>query len=346
MRVSILTTVFVILSLFVLDCSGDVKDIPLKNCSKVSGMPGPEDLAVDREAGLLYVSSHERRIKDQEGKIYFIELNSTGLQPKLLETEYPKNFRPHGISLLNKDGKYRLYVISHITLYKEHSIEVFERTEKPSANSKAGKWKHIQTLQDPLVTSPNDLSVASGNEIFVSNDHGEGGFMTYLFHDLFRMKRSEIAYYDGKTWSSLGNPISLGNGVLYVKRADGKEFLYRSAFNESSVLKFDIIRNNGKLTLGEPKSILLEGGPDNLEIDEKGTIFTVTHPSVMKFLKHASNAESHAPTKIFTISPDDSIREIFSNSGELISAGSTALSYKERIYIAQVFNDFILQCQL
>ncbi|MGJ4745369.1 arylesterase [Leptospira sp. SA-E8] len=346
MRVSILPIVFAVLGLFFSNCSGDVKDIPLRGCSKVSGMPGPEDLAIDREAGLLYVSSHERRIKDQEGKLFYLDLNSSPLEPKLLELEYPKNFRPHGISLLNQNGKYRLYVISHITLYKEHSIEVFERTEKPSTKSKAGKWKHIQTLQDPLVTSPNDLSVASENEIFVSNDHGEGGFMLYLFHDLFRMKRSEIAYYDGKSWSSLGNPVSLGNGVLYVKRPDGKEFLYRSAFNEGTVLKFDINRVGGKITLGEPKSIVLGSGPDNLEIDEKGTIYTVTHPSVMKFLKHASNAESHSPTKIFTISPDDSIREIFSNSGELISAGSTALSYKERVYIAQVFNDFILQCQL
>lgn len=346
MRVSILPLVFTVLSLFFTDCSGDIKDIPLKGCSKISGMPGPEDLAIDRETGLLYVSSHERRINDQEGKIYFLDLNSSILEPKLLEVEYPKNFRPHGISLLNQNGKYRLYVISHITLYKEHSIEVFERTEKPSVKSKVGKWKHVQTLQDPLITSPNDLSVASENEIFVSNDHGPGGFLKYLFQDLFGISRAEIAYFDGKTWSSLGNPLFYGNGILYVKRPDGKEYLYRAGFGLGAVLKFDITRVEGKIVLGEPKSIVLESGPDNLELDEKGNIFTVTHPSVMKFLKHASNAESHSPTKIFTISPDDSIREIFSNSGELISAGSTALTYKERVYIAQVFNDFILQCQL
>ncbi|TGN02830.1 arylesterase [Leptospira dzoumogneensis] len=346
MRVYLLPLVFAVLGLFFSNCSGDIKDIPLKGCSKISGMPGPEDLAIDREAGLLYVSSHERRIKDQEGKLYFLDLNSSALEPKLLETDYPKNFRPHGMSLLNQNGKSRLYVISHITLYKEHAIEVFERTEKPSAKSKAGKWKHVQTLQDPSITSPNDLSVASENEIFVSNDHGEGGYFTYLFQDLFRIARAEIAYFDGKTWSSLGNPLFYGNGILYVKRPDGKEYLYRAGFGLGAVLKFDIKRENGKIVLGEPKSIVLESGPDNLEIDEKGTIFTVTHPSVIKFLKHAGNPEAHSPTKIFTIAQDDSIREIFSNSGELISAGSTALTYKERVYIAQVFNDFILQCRL
>lgn len=345
MRVSIISLLLAFLTVFQLGCSGEVKDIPLQNCSKISGMPGPEDIAVDRETGLLYVSSHERRGEDQEGKLYFIELNSVNPQPKFLDTDYPKNFRPHGISLLKQNGKYRIYAISHITLYKEHSVEVFERVEKPSPNSKGGKWKHIQTFQDPTITSPNDLFVASENEIFVSNDHGEGGFMTYLFHDLFRMKRSEIAYYDGKTWSSLGNPISLGNGILYVKRQDGKEYLYRSAFNEGTVLKFAIDRTGEKLTLGEPKSIFLDSGPDNLELDDKGTIYVVTHKSVMKFLKHVGDKDALSPSQVFTIAPDDSIREIYANSGEQIPAASTALTYKEKIYIAQVFNDFILQCK-
>lgn len=345
MRASIFLPFIIVLIAFLARCSGEVKDIPLQNCSKISGMPGPEDLAIDRESGTLFISSHDRRIEDSEGKLYSIDLNSSALEPKLLDTDYPKNFRPHGMSLLNKNGKYKLYVISHIVPYEEHSVEVFERTEKPSPKSKFGKWKHVQTLKDDVITSPNDLSVVSENEIFVSNDHGKGGFMTYLFHDMFRMKKSEIAYYDGKSWVSLGNPISLGNGILFVKREDGKEYLYRSAFNEGSVLKFPVQREGGKIILGEPKSIFLDSGPDNLEIDEKGRILAVTHKSVMKFLKHVRDKDSPSPTQVFSIAPDDTATEIYSNSGEQISAGSTAISFKEKIYIAQVFNDFILQCR-
>ncbi|TGK07469.1 arylesterase [Leptospira semungkisensis] len=346
MRFYLNSLIFMILCLALPGCSSDLKEIPLKNCSKISGLPGPEDLAVDRASGLLYISSHERRISDQEGKLYYLDLNSNKPEPKLLETNYPKSFRPHGISLLIQGGKQRLYVISHITLYKEHSIEVFERTEAPKGNSKVGKWTHIQTLKDPLITSPNDLFVASENDIFVSNDHGSGGYMTYLFNDIFRMKRAEITHFDGKSWTNLGNPIYYGNGIILVKREDGKEFLYRSDIGSKSVLKFPLTRQAGKITLEEPKVIFLDSAPDNLELDEKGTIYVAAHKSLFQFLKHARNKDTPAPTQVFAIYPDDSIREIYANSGEQIPAASTALTYKERIFISQVFNDFILECGL
>ncbi|EMG13136.1 hypothetical protein LEP1GSC151_4759 [Leptospira interrogans serovar Grippotyphosa str. LT2186] len=38
------------------------------DCKKIEGLPGPEDLAIDREEKILYISSHERRIKNQTGK--------------------------------------------------------------------------------------------------------------------------------------------------------------------------------------------------------------------------------------------------------------------------------------
>ncbi|TGK01353.1 arylesterase [Leptospira langatensis] len=338
--------IFILLGLALSACSGDLKEIPLKNCSQISGLPGPEDIAVDRTAGLLYISSHERRISDQEGKLYYMDLNSDKPEPKLLETNYPKSFRPHGISLLVQGGKQKLYVISHITPYKEHSIEVFERTEAPKGNSKVGKWTHIQTLKDPTITSPNDLFVASENEIYVSNDHGSGGYMTYLFNDIFRMKRAEIAYFDGKTWTSLGNPLYFGNGIILVKREDGKEFLYRSDIGTNSVLKFPLTRQAGKIVLGEPKSIFLDSAPDNLEIDEKGTIYVAAHKFLFQFLKHARNKDTPSPTQVFTIFPDDTIQEVYANSGAQIPAASTALTYKQKILISQVFNDFILECNL
>ncbi len=345
MRVQFILFLSAVSALFLFQCSSDLKDIPLKNCVSYSGMPGPEDLVLDRGAGILYVSSHERRIKEQDGKLFYLDLNSPNSKPSILETNYPKNFRPHGMSLLNRDGKYRLYVISHIAEYKEHSVEVFERTEAPKGNSKIGKWTHIQTIKDPTITSPNDLFVVSENEIFVSNDHGPGGYLKYLFQDMFGIKGAEIAYFDGKSWSSIGNPISLGNGIIFVKRQEGEEYLYRSSIGDKSVLKFPVTRIDGRVRLGEPKSIVLGSGPDNLEIDEKGIIFVATHPSIMKFLSHVRNKENHSPTKVIKILPDDSFQEIYSNSGEQISAGSTALTYKEKIYIAQVFEDFILQCQ-
>ncbi|PJZ71351.1 arylesterase [Leptospira perolatii] len=342
----VIVRICLFLLLFLASCAGEVKKISLSQCSKFPGMPGPEDLDIDRSAGILYVSSHERRTPDQDGFLFVIDLKSPNPQPIRIETNYPKSFRPHGISLLNKNGKYRLFVISHPIMFKEHAIEVFERTEVPSAKSKTGVWKHIRTLKDPLLTSPNDLFVRAEDEIFVSNDHGSGGVMRYLFDDAFNIDRGPIAYFDGKTWSSLGNELNYGNGILSVKRSDGSEFLYRSGFTDRGVYKFPILRESGKLTLGEPKLISLDSGTDNLIEDEDGKVIVVTHKSTWKFLRQMRDPNYPSPTQVFVINPDDSFNEIYADTGEEISAGSTALTYAGKLYIAQVFNDFVLGCNL
>ncbi|TGK17936.1 arylesterase [Leptospira fluminis] len=335
---------FLLILPFLLHCSTEVKTIPLSSCQKISGMPGPEDMALDSKADLLYVSSHERRIPDQEGKLFVLDLKSPTPQLIPLDTDYPKSFQAHGMSLLIRGDIYRLYVISHIVPFQEHAIEVFERKSPPNQKSKTGVWKHVQTLKDPLLTSPNDLFVVSENEIYVSNDHGQGGKFRYFIDDLFGIARAEISLFDGKAWSSLGNPLYYGNGILFVKQADGKEFLYRSGFMDRSVFKFRVDRTSGKIVLGDPKKIFLDTGTDNLELDEHGRILVVGHTSTWKFLRHLRNKDYPSPTEVFAIFPDDSFKEIYANPGEEISAGSTAISHKDKLYISQVFNDFVLSC--
>ncbi|TGL74473.1 arylesterase [Leptospira yasudae] len=320
------------------NCGADIKAVgpTAAACTRIEGLPGPEDLALDKEERILYISSHERRISDQTGKIYWIDLKNSSV-PKELPVKFPPEFRPHGMSLLKTKDVYRLYVISHPTLYKIHTVEIFERKGKD--------WSHVGTLSDPLITSPNDLSVASENEIYLSNDHGSGGFLRYLWDDLFGLKRGEIAYYDGKTWSNLGNPLSYGNGILYAPDSKGNEFLYRSGYMDQSVFQFPIRREQGKPVLGEARQIRINSGSDNLELDSKGRIFVVGHGSTYKFLRHAKNPDYLAPTQVFRISSDGSFEEVFATDGSLISAGSTAIPFEGRLYIAQVFNPFILNCE-
>ncbi|MBM9500106.1 arylesterase [Leptospira sp. 201903071] len=332
-------TTLLLFVLLLLNCGADIKSAGPSGsaCTRIEGLPGPEDLALDAEEKILYVSSHERRISDQTGKIFLIDLkNSSG--PKELPVKFPPEFRPHGMSILKTKDVYRLYVISHPTLYKKHTVEIFER--------KGQEWAHVGTLTDPLITSPNDLHVVGENEIYVSNDHGSGGFFRYLFwDDLFGFKRADIAYYDGKTWSNLNNPLSYGNGILYAKNSQGKEFLYRSGFADRSVYRFPIQRTEGKPVLGPVEKIFLDSGTDNLELDSKGRIFVVGHGSTYQFIRHMLNENYHAPTQVFRISEDGSFQEVFATPGDLISAGSTAIPFDGRLYVAQVFNPFILNCE-
>lgn len=59
------------------------------DCKKIEGLPGPEDLAIDREEKILYISSHERRIKNQTGKIFKIDLKNPSATPEEILVKYP-----------------------------------------------------------------------------------------------------------------------------------------------------------------------------------------------------------------------------------------------------------------
>jgi hypothetical protein len=66
----------------------------------------------------------------------------------------------------------------------------------------------------------------------------------------------------------------------------------------------------------------------------------------MRFMAHAGNKEKTSPTQIFRILADGTTKEIYANDGEEISAASTGLSYKNKLFISQVFEPFILSCTL
>lgn len=303
-------------------------------CIKVHGMPGPEDITLNRAKNLLYVSSHNRRNEKEEGKLFAIDLSKPDaeLKPTPLNVQYPPHFKPHGISWLEVDGKERLYVISHPLLKGEdqkHTIEVFEGSGL--------NFKHLQTLRSPLLVSPNDLHAMPDGRIFVSNDN----------LDVFFGKKAFVTYFDGSAWSTIGRPVASGNGVL-VREESGKEFLYRSAFFENAVVKYEIVKTEqGSTDLQEVARFDVEHGPDNLELDEQGNMLVAVHSSVFRFLMHLVSASQKSPSQIMKINlANQQVQKLYANDGSEISAASTAVIQDKRMIMSQVFEDFLLVCPL
>jgi len=327
------STIFIWLFFF-FQCSS-VSNIPLNQCKKISGMPGNEDLSIDLSTGVLYVSSHERRIKDMNGKLFQIPLNTDGKIPEEIKTNYPPNFKPHGMSLTTVNGKLLLYVISHPdTKEVQHTIEVFAKETEG--------WKHIQTLTNETLVSPNDLYAMPDGKIFVSNDRGGSLFMAFL-ELLFNLKRSKITYYDGTNWQLLDKEVAYGNGILVTKEGSD-HYLYRAGFLENAIYKYKLSYTDNKPILEEVAKIKIDSGPDNIEQTEDGTMYVTGHPSISKFLSHFRNKENIAPGEVYNFTKDGDIKKVYANTGEEISAPSVALIYKDKIYIGQVFDDFILYC--
>lgn len=217
--------------------AGEMPDAkPLAGCKRISGTPGPEDIALSRANRTLYVSSHDRRHFEKTGKLLAVDLSkpTDDLKATELQITYPSGFRPHGMSLVADAGSEKLYVISHAGLEDaKHTIEVFAKTTQG--------FSHVKTLKSPLLDSPNDLYALPDGRIFVSNDHGPGGKFSQFIEDLFRLERSRISYFDGKEWSYLDPAVAGGNGILHSIE-NGREYLYRSAFFANAVIKLNCSR--------------------------------------------------------------------------------------------------------
>ena len=87
-------------------------------------------------------------------------------------------------------------------------------------------------------------------------------------------------------------------------------------------------------------------GYDNITISGNDLII-VAHPKPLKFLAHMKNAAKPSPGITYAVNYNTlASRVIFADDGKRISCNSTGLIYKNKLYIAQVFEPFILEVDL
>jgi arylesterase/paraoxonase len=126
-------------------------------CDAVSGVIGPEDITVDRRRGIAYLSSNDSRAAMQGRTVPGALYSYAPGERRLTRLFSAEDFHPHGISLLlGQQDPDLLYVVNHPT-ETTHRIEVFE-VDGDSAH-------HVESLTDPLLSSPNDVLAISRGEL-------------------------------------------------------------------------------------------------------------------------------------------------------------------------------------
>ena len=304
-------------------------------CHKVKIADGPEDFVLDQWHGdpRLLVSSHDRRHPETSGGIYYFDIKTekTGELSRTGEPETIAAFKPHGMDIRHDGDKTLLYVLLHDPNARmkrdENAVVVYEVYDDALLFS--------AFLEDPeYLWSPNDLSVLPSGEIYLTNDlHGD--LDMYL-----RMKASEIVYYnpESQKWSKVADNIAFANGIL----AEPDKVFVTATFDDQ-VMVFPR-RIDG--TLGMKETIVRVKGPDNLMRYGK-YLLTTAHFDDLAFLRHQKNPEDISPSIVFRIRPGMySITPVYVNNGEMISAASTAMIYDDKLYISQVFDPYIVVCDV
>jgi arylesterase/paraoxonase len=311
------------------------------NSLLIEGIQGPEDITIDYERGILFISSDDRRArmqgKEVKGGIYTINLIEESLTPKKISPTLEFEFNPHGISLYKGAlGIARLFVINHRST--GHFIEIFDYRN--------GQLRHLESLTGPELKSPNDIVAVGIRAFYFTNDHGlEQGFKR-LSSDLLKKGTASVGYFDGKSYRIVAENLNYANGIntsqdgdiVFVTETTGKKI---SAFQRSYT--------NGTLSLLH--SLDLNTGADNIEINEDGSLLIAAHPNMLAFMRHAKDIKNNSPSQVLhlTYSPKtgfENLKEILTDDGKLLSGSSTAAFHGGRLFISNVFDPKLLMVEM
>ena len=305
------------------------------DCRRVAGVTGPEDITYDRRREVAYVSATDARA-------FFMEAPAVGAiyrytpgadKPERLFDGAGKPFHPHGISLWSdSQGPDLLFAVNHET-NQLHTIEVFEVSD-------AG-LKLVDTLRDPLLVSPNDVVAVGRNELYVTNDHGRNRGPGQLVDDFLRRERAQVVHVRDKRFRVLADDLAYANGIN--ARADGTA-IYVSEITPRRLRVYARAPQTGDLTLS--RSIELTFAPDNIELEQDGSLYVAGHPKQLTFIRHVLDPHVPSPSEVVRLQLEPQRAErIYLDPGTQLSASSVAAPLPGHLLIGSVFADYFLDCQ-
>jgi len=310
-------------------------------CEKVTGPVGPEDITIDVDRKVAFISSSDRRHsagagQSADGGLWILDLSMPDSEAVQINVEIDGAFHPHGIDLLQLEGGQReLYVVNHADSLTDE-IVVFELDDVNGLHFK-------ERFRFPELISPNDIRAIAPNTFFVTNDYGSprGSLMATL-ESYLMLARSSVVFFDGKTAQIVAEDLRMANGIalskdlntLYVAETTGRQI---------TRFKRDEKLNQWRRT----DSLSVDSGVDNLEWDQDGRLLTGAHPKLFDFLGHAKQADNLSSSQVIRIdvSQDQMTYEsLYLNLGEELSGSSVAAMLDEELLVGAVFEPHFLRC--
>lgn len=279
---------------------------------------GPKDFVIDsfsKSEPRLIIACRERRDKLKRKISYFYSLNIQSKQPaKMVRLNEPEKFSLSiiGIDIESIDGNTFLYATSH---YKNDYKVVKYKVV-------ADSLFYVKHYTNDLFSRLNDISVRNGNMMLSNGDIINGS----------------IVFCD-----SIGNcktivdKVKYPNGVLW----ENDSTLYYTSSLENKLVKTNICKN-GTIQLVKLAKIKAANN-----IQKNGNNLYITgSSSIFKLICHMRNSNIKSPSMVYEYNTKNkNLKEIYGNSGYLISAASSAVMWDNKLFISQIFDDFIVELE-
>ncbi len=305
------------------------------SCRELPVEGSTEDVRLD-ERGIAYVSTQDRANRGR-GTIMLVDLNTAAPRPRAALAD-SRELHPLGLSLYTSpQGVRRLFVIDRRP-DGNSSVAIFEQTV-------TGAFALVESVPGgSFLSSPNAIVAVGPRQFYVINDFGSRSASARLWELLFSRPRAYLTYFDGIGKRIVADRLRMGVGL--TASPDGKR-LYVSEFRARRIRVFERDVASGNL---QPRETLeLPAAPDNLHFDSQGRLLIAVHPKVLTLMRALRNPERRAPTQILRFDPHAAqsarITEVFADDGTRLSAGSGAVSYRQRLLIGSLADRKLLLCE-
>ena len=313
------------------------------SCEAVNGTGSAEDIDVDRDADILFISAADRLGRtlgqsDGQGEILVYDLAAAPAQYTIGRQPGVDDFRPHGISLYRSpDGSRRLFAINH-RASGEETIEVFDISADHRLN-------YVKTIKHPLFESPNDLVAVGPEQFYVGNDSGAGNGLQRALEFICLAAYSKIVVVNGIEASVVVDGFASAGGINASN--DGRS-IYISATADRSVAVYQRDPNTGALSYQQSAELGIS--VDNIDVAADGSLWVAGHPSVFKLMGHFfSGGEKPAPSQVYRIPViDGRLAEpetILTSLGSDLSASSVAVQHRDAFYVGGITSRRMLVCR-
>lgn len=317
----------------------DLKPKLVDKCVRVDVFPGTEDVTIDPDTQLAFVSGADRRTAwaggtPQRGGVFTLDL-SDGYAVRRVSPENPADFQPHGISLWRgPDGDKRLFVVNH-PLAGGHTVEIFDVGER-------GDLAHLESVSFPSMHSPNDVVGVGPRQFYATNDRGFTSGILETLEGYLSLPLASAVYFDGEHGRIIRKGLAYANGInisadgstVYIAEFLGRRIGYYSRDIATGALK-------------RQKMIKVNTGADNIEIANDGALWVGAHPKVFDFLKHARDPSAIAPSQVLRISPrTGDITEVFVDTTGKINGSSVGAVWDNTLIVGAVFDGHVMVCPM
>lgn len=306
-----------------------VQERGMRQCQKISGIAGAEDIALLPEGDAL--ASSLNRHGTAPGSLYY--LNGSGT-PRRLPGNYPEDFFPHGIDVWQQDGETWAYVVNHRS--QEDRIDVFR------FNRAQMRLEYQPTMSLNVGKNINDISVIDKTRWLLTRDHRWAGFAGRM-EDYLRLPLSSVLLVDEGRLHTLIDGLHFANGIYY-DRQQGRLYVAETTRGEVSSWAWRL-NDSAPALLGRFTGL---HGVDNIMPDGDG-LLVAAHPQLLKLAAYQKDAHARSPSMMWRMATGTKgeVKQatvLYQSHGEALAAISVAVPVGGKVMMGSVFDDGLLLC--